>query len=435
MLVSSHTSTEAGATGKPLVAPGMLLPFFLVTVLFFLWGIPNNLNDVLIRQFMKSFAISRFQAGLVQSAFYMGYFLLATPAALVMKKAGYKAGIVTGLTLFAIGTFLFWPAAIVARYSVFLFALFVIACGLSFLETTSNSFITQLGDPSTAARRLNISQAFNPLGSISGVLVGTIFIFSGVELSPTEVAKLQQAHQYQTYLQHETMRVVTPYLVLGVIALAWALLILFSKLPSHFQTESTATGHKGKISDLFSNGRFWFAVFAQFMYVGTQVGTWSYFIQYVQDCTKQPEKTAGYFLTGTLVAFALGRFVSAALMRYISPGRLMGLYSIINMVLVLVAILHPSWIGLWALFLTSFFMAPMFPTIFALGLSGLGPNTEIGSSSLVMAIIGGAILTPIMGLISQSTQNIAIAYIIPLIGYVTIAAFAFLTARKTVKAA
>ena len=179
MLVPLSTgSEETKDSTPPLVPKGLALPFFLVTALFFLWGVPNNLNDVLIRQFMKSFAISRFQAGLVQSAFYMGYFLLATPAALLMRKMGYKFGIVVGLLLFASGTFLFWPAALIGRYGFFLFALFVIASGLSFLETASNPFIAQLGSPESAARRLNFSQAFNPLGSICGVLIGTVFIFS-----------------------------------------------------------------------------------------------------------------------------------------------------------------------------------------------------------------------------------------------------------------
>jgi FHS family L-fucose permease-like MFS transporter len=169
----------------PLFPAGHLTVFVLITALFFLWGIPNNLNDVLIRQFMKSFAISHFQAGLVQSAFYLGYFLVAMPAALLMRKLGYKAGFVIGLLLFAVGTLLFWPAAIVGRYGFFLFALFVIASGLSFLETASNPFIAQLGDPASSERRLNFSQAFNPLGSITGVLVGTLFIFSGVEPVPS----------------------------------------------------------------------------------------------------------------------------------------------------------------------------------------------------------------------------------------------------------
>jgi len=194
MLVpASAESGETEDTPQPLIPKGLALPFFLVTALFFLWGVPSNLNDVLIRQFMKSFAISRFEAGLVQSAFYMGYFLLAIPAALLMRKMGYKFGIVVGLLLFASGSFLFWPAALLGRYSFFLFALFVIASGLSFLETASNPFVAQLGSPQSAARRLNFSQAFNPLGAISGVLGGTIFIFSGIELTPQQAAAMRAA--------------------------------------------------------------------------------------------------------------------------------------------------------------------------------------------------------------------------------------------------
>src|SRR3984893_16194689 len=221
---AGNADTSQDAHGS-LFPAGHLLPFVLVTALFFLWGIPNNLNDVLIRQFMKSFAISRFQAGLVQSAFYMGYFLLAMPAALMMRRVGYKAGFVTGLCLYALGTFLFWPAALIGRYEFFLLALFVIASGLSFLETASNPFIAQLGDPESSERRLNFSQAFNPLGSITGVLIGTIFIFSGVELTPQEVAARKLKGVYEASLPTETLRVVKPYLVIGVIALIWAVLI------------------------------------------------------------------------------------------------------------------------------------------------------------------------------------------------------------------
>jgi FHS family L-fucose permease-like MFS transporter len=197
---------------------GQMLPFSLVTSLFFMWGVPNNLNDVLIRQFMKSFALTRFEAGLVQSAFYLGYFLLAIPAALLMRRFGYKTGILVGLGLFSLGTFLFWPAANEGKYIYFLIALFVIASGLSFLETAANPFIAQLGDAGSSERRLNFSQAFNPLGSISGVLIGTIFIFSGVELTSQQISSLQAQHLYEAYLRSETLRVVKPYLVLGAVA-------------------------------------------------------------------------------------------------------------------------------------------------------------------------------------------------------------------------
>lgn len=409
---------------------GHLLPFILVTALFFLWGIPNNLNDVLIRQFMKSFAITRFKAGLVQSAFYLGYFLLATPAALLMRKAGYKTGFVIGLLLYGSGCFLFWPAAIAESYGFFLFALFVIASGLSFLETASNPFIAQLGDPDTSERRLNFSQAFNPFGAISGALIGTVFIFSGVELSSQDIAARKAQGLYEAYLRTETLRVIKPYLVIGAVAIVWALLIVRTKFPAIQSEHESSSGDHGHFKELFRYPHFLWAVLAQFLYVGAQVGTWSYFIQYVQESTHQPEKIAGYFLTGTLAAFGVGRFASAYLMRTIAPNKLMGAYSVVNIVLVLLGVIFPGWFGLWCVFLTSFFMSLMFPTIFALGLKGLGPNTKIGGSLLVMAIVGGAVLTPLMGLLSEAAHSIAVAYLVPLASYIMIALYSFFGSKQ-----
>ncbi|HEY4977709.1 MAG TPA: L-fucose:H+ symporter permease [Candidatus Acidoferrum sp.] len=409
---------------------GQIVPFILVTALFFLWGIPNNLNDVLIRHFMKSFTISRFQAGLVQSAFYMGYFLLAIPAALMMKRVGYKAGFVVGLLLYSTGCLLFWPAALNGSYLFFLFALFIIASGLSFLETAANPFIAQLGDPDSSERRLNFSQAFNPLGAISGVLVGTVFIFSGVELNPQQIAERQAAHTYDAYLRFETLRVVRPYLVLGVIAAVWALLIIRTGFPVVAGETGATNDDHGSFRQLLRQKHFVLAVIAQFFYVGAQVGTWSYFISYVQDYGHMPEKTAGYLLVGTLAAFGVGRFGSAYLMRFISPGRLMGAFAAANIVLVSVAVLQPGWFGIACLLLTSFFMSLMFPTIFALGLKGLGPNTKIGGSFLVMAIVGGAVLTPIMGLISEKFHSLALAYSIPLLAYIYICAYSFFGSHR-----
>lgn len=411
---------------------GHIFVFIEVTALFYLWGIPNNLNDVLIRQFMKSFAINRFEAGLVQSAFYMGYFLLAIPAALLMRKLGYKAGFVAGLLLYGSGCYLFWPAALSGRYIFFLIALFVIASGLSFLETAANPFIAQLGDPDSSERRLNFSQAFNPVGSITGVLIGTVFIFSGVELSSVQIDSMKAQGLYEAYLRSETLRVIKPYLFLGSVAIFWAILILRTKFPSiQSEHESNSEG-RGHFRDLLRYPHFIFAVVAQFMYVGAQVGTWSYFIQYVQEFAHEPEKVAGYFLTGTLAAFGIGRFTSAYLMRFLSPSKLLGGYAVANVLLVSLGVLIPGWTGLWALFLTSFFMSVMFPTIFALGLKELGPNTKIGGSFLVMAIVGGAVLTPIMGLISEK-GGIAAAYLVPLFAYLCVAIYAFGGAKVRVR--
>jgi FHS family L-fucose permease-like MFS transporter len=417
--------TGTGRYGGALFAPGMLVPFILVTSLFFLWGVPNNLNDVLIRQFMKSFSITRLQAGLVQSAFYMGYFLLALPSALYMRKFGYKTGFVTGLGLFGIGAFLFWPAANVGRYSFFLFALFVMASGLAFLETASNTFIVLAGSPETAERRLNFSQAFNPLGSITGALAGTAFIFSGIQLSESEVQKMQAAHRYQAYLHFEILRVVHPYMVLGLVAVGIALIMWATPFPV-MRDEQDAVAHPStKIFALLKNRHLVFSIIAQFFYVGAQVGTWSYFIQYIQAYTGQPDKNAGYLLTGTLAMFAVGRFASAAMMKYIHPSTLMGCYCLINVVLVAIAVLHPGWQGVWTLFFTSFFMSLMYPTIFALGLRGMGADSKVGGSLIVMAIIGGAVLTPLMGIVADLSNSIAYAYLVPLFGYICISLYSF----------
>jgi len=403
-----------------------MLPCILVTALFFLWGIPNNLNDILIRQFMKSFAINRMQAGLVQSAFYMGYFLLALPSALYMRKLSYKAGFVTGLCLFGAGTFLFWPAALIERYWCFLLALFVMASGLAFLETASNTFIALSGSAETSERRLNFSQAFNPIGSMAGSLIGTFFILSGIELSPPRLARLQASGQYPAYLHFETLRVVSPYIILGCIAFVLAALLLRTKFPV-LRDEGSAEHPPVSISRLLRNRRLLFSIVTQFFYVGAQVGTWSYFIQYVQDYAGQPEKVAGYFLTGTLCMFGIGRFTSAYVMKFISPPRLMMAYSLVNVGLVAIGVFHPGWVGVWAIFLTSFFMSLMYPTIFSLGLQGLGEGSKVGGSLIVMAIVGGAMLTPIMGIIADASKRVAASYTIPLFAYIVIAVYSSFT--------
>jgi MFS transporter, FHS family, L-fucose permease len=407
------------------ILKGYLLPFILVTTLFFMWGIPNNLNGVLIKQFMKSMEISRFQAGLIQSAFYMGYFVLAIPAGVLMRRFSYKTGIVCGLLLYSLGCILFWPAAHIGKYGFFLFALFVIASGLAFLETGANPFIAIMGDPRSSEQRLNFSQAFNPIGSVTGVLLGTIFIFSGIEPDKAQIAAMKLSGEYGSFLQNETMRVIKPYLGLALFAFIWAILMMKVKFPK-FDTElKSGDESKGSFRDLLHFPGFWKGVLAQFFYVGAQVGTWSYFIPYVQDYTGQPEKVAGYFLTGTLVAFGIGRFSATWFMRFIRPNILMGLYSTINVFLVGLGILIPGWAGMWAIFLTSFFMSLMYPTIFAISIRDLGENTKIGGSVLVMAIIGGALCTPLMGYIAEKAGSMAVAMTVPLVAYLYVAWYSF----------
>ena len=411
----------------PLIPAGRLLPFLVVSVLFFLWAIPNNLNDILIRQFMKSFNINRSSAAGVQIWFYLGYFLLAIPAGQLMRRFGYKMGIVTGLCLLGSGCLLFYPAAQAGLYAFFLVAQFVIASGLSFLETGSNSFIAQLGPAGSSERRLNLSQAFNPLGSISAGLVGTIFIFSGVRLSDAQVAAMQAAGTYQAYLHSETLRVVTPYLVLGCVAFFWALLIFMTRFPDLGSEDVSESASSGGMHVRLWQAHFVFAVLAQFLYVGAQVGTWSYFIPYVESATGVGDKAAGYMLTGTLAAFAVGRFSSAWLMRHFHARLMLMVYAVINVALCLAAVVHPSWIGVGCLLTTSLFMSIMFPTIFALGLKGMGEKTKTAGSLLVMAILGGAALTKLMGMLPLQS-----AYFVPVICYIGVALYAWLFAEAKV---
>jgi FHS family L-fucose permease-like MFS transporter len=404
-----------------------MLPFVLVTALFFLWAIPNNFNDILIRQFMKSFEINRLQAGLVQFAFYLGYFFLAYPAGVIMRRAGYKTGIVIGLCLYGAGCILFYPAAHVGQYWFFLTALFVIASGLAFLETGASPFIIQVGDPETAAQRVNFSQSFNPLGSITAVMIGSRFIFSGIELKPDQVAALQAAGTYQAYLKSETLRVVTPYLVLGSLVLLWAVLIARTRFPHTGMDYSRNTLENDTSKPLWKRKHFVFAVVAQFLYVGAQVGVWSWQIPYVQTYTGMGERKAGYLLTAALVAFTTGRFFSTWLLRHVRASRLLGVYAVINALITVAAVLRPGWLGVGCLVGVSFFMSMMFPTIFALGVKGLGTRTKTGGAVIVMSIVGGAAIPLLMGRVGD-VAGVAISYTVPAVCFVGVALYSWLAA-------
>jgi FHS family L-fucose permease-like MFS transporter len=427
---------SAGSTGSegrpgldeeleaPLIPRGRLIPFIVVTPLFFLWAIPNNLTDFLIRQFMKSFEINRSGAAQLQIGIFVGYFLMAIPAGQLMRHFGYKAGLVTGLILMGSGCWLFWPAAHAEVYPFFVAAQFVIGCGLSFLETGANSFIAQLGPTASSERRLNLSQAFNPLGSITAGLVGTVFIFSGVEFSGAETAAKRAAGTMQAYLHSETLRVVPTYLVLGTVALLWALMVLMTKFPDIAKEDASREDAGPAKHVRLMQRHFVLAVLAQFLYVGAQVGTWSYFILYVRSATGVGDKAAGYMLTGTLAAFAVGRFSSAWLMKHFHARSMLGIYSVVNVVLGLAAVARPGWVGAMCLLTTSLFMSIMFPTIFALGLKGMGDKTKTAGSLLVMAILGGAALTKLMGMLADSS-GLQAAYLVPVVCFAGVALYAW----------
>ena len=307
---------------------GHMVLFSLVTVLFFLWGMSNNLTDILVQQFKKSFELSQFSAQLVQTANFLGYFFMAMPAALLMRKWGYKAGMVTGLCLFGGGMVLFWPAAVSHQYVPFLVALFTVGSGASFLETAANPFIAQFGDPATSEQRLNFSQSFNPPGTIVGVLIGARFIFSGVEKNAPEIAQMSEAGTYQAYLHTEIMRVVPTYLAFGAVVLLCAFILSRMTFPSMHSEHEGEAGDHGSFRQLFNYPHLWFAVLANFCNVGAQISSWSSLIPYMKQYTSVTERHAAYYLTGVLVALAVGRFVSTPLMKYVvaepDAGRLRG---------------------------------------------------------------------------------------------------------------
>jgi MFS transporter, FHS family, L-fucose permease len=427
---SVEKSDEQVLKDVPVFPLGQMTLFGLVTVLFFLWGMSNNLTDILVQQFKKSFELSQFGAQLVQTANFLGYFCMAIPAAIVMRKWGYKAGMVMGLVLFGLGMVLFWPAASSGWYAPFLIALFTVGCGASVLETAANPFMAQFGPPQTSERRLNFAQSFNPPGTILGVLLGAKFIFSGVELKAPEVLAMKQAGTYAAYLHTELMRVVPTYLVLGSVVLLFGFLLSRMDFPiaaaSHQGDEEK--GH-GTFAALLNYPHLWFAVLANFCNVGAQVSTWSSLIPYMKQYTDVSERTAAGYLTGTLVALAIGRFVSTPLMKYVAPSKLLGFYGAANVLLIALAIARPGMLGAYAIVASSFFLSIMFPTIFALGLKGLGVNTKLAGSFLVMAIVGGAIFPPILGWIAKSTGSLAEGYSVPLVGFAGVALYGFLSSR------
>lgn len=408
----------------PVFPVGHILPFVLVTVLFFIWGMSNNLTDILVQQFKKSFELSPLQAQLVQTAVFFGYACMAIPAALFMRRWGYKAGIVAGLCIFSAGTLLFWPAASIGQYTPFLLALFVVGCGSATLETAANPFIAQLGPMDTSEQRLNFSQSFNPPGTITGVIVGAYFILSGIENSPAKVEQMKAAGTYVPYLHMEIMRVVPTYIAIGVVVLLFALLIGLIKFPA-IQSEHESVEDHGRFTDLFGYPHLWVAVFAQFCYCGAQFATWSAYIFYMKQYTGVTEREAALFLTGNLIAMALGRFVSTWLMRWFDPARMTSMYALINVALLAYGIVRPGFDGAMAILASSFFMSLMFPTIFAMGIKGLGPNTKLGGSLLVMAVAGGGVLPPLLGFVAKRTGSYALGYTVPLAAYIVVAIYGY----------
>jgi FHS family L-fucose permease-like MFS transporter len=425
MQVSTSAGRGTAGKGVPVFPTGQAALFALVIVLFFLWGMSNNLTDILVQQFKKSFELSTFSAQLVSTANFTGYFCMAIPAALVMQRWGYKVGMVSGLCLFGAGLLMFFPAAVSGKYALFLVALFAVGCSLAILETAANPFVAQFGPAATSEQRLNFAQAFNPPGTILGVWVGRTFILSGVELTPAQVAAQKEAGTYAAYLHGEIMRVVPTYIALGSAVLLFALLLSRMRFPTIASEHEGDSGGHGSFRALLHYPQLWFAVAANVLNVGGQICMWSNIIFYMKQYTQVNEKTAANYIIYSLVAMLLGRFITTPLMKHVAPSRLLGLYGAMNVLLMAVAVTQPGMIGAWGIVSASFFLGIMFPTIFALGLKGLGENTKLGGSMLVMAIVGGAFFPLVLGWIARSTGSMALAYLVPLVCFAGVGLYGF----------
>ena len=398
-----------------------LFAFVLVTSLFFLWALLHNINPILIPHLKKACMLTDTESSLIDLFVYLAYFLVALPAGLFMHKYGYKKGIMFGLCLYAVGALLVIPAATERSYLFFLCAFFIIASGATFLETVANPYIAVLGPKETSEQRLNFAQSFNGVGSFIAPILGGQFILSGIEYTPEALSKMS-ASELNTYLQFETDTIKTPYLIIAAVVILLLILFAFTKLPEIKSDDTDLNGTPVKFSaNVLRHSHTRWAVIAQFFYVGAQVGIGSFFIRYAQFVNGVNEKSAALMWGSiAMVGFMVGRFTGTFLMKYIKAPKLLAIYALINILLLTLALFTTGQIALYAVVAVPFFMSIMFPTIFALGIKDLGEETKIAASFIVMAIIGGALAPVGMGLISDSTNSIQKAYIIPLICFVVI---------------
>ena len=369
-----------------------LIPFILITSLFFLWGFAISMLDILNKHFQEALHISKGESGLIQFVVYGAYFLVALPAGYFINKYGYKKGIILGLLAYAIGGFLFYPAVLSRDFHFFLFALFVIGCGLAILETVANPYVTVLGPPEEAIKRLNLSQSFNGLGVILGPLVGALILFKKNGNEDVDLTAIQ-----------------TPYLIIGIIVLLIA--VVFSRIKLPEITPSNADSTNGDVT-LYQQKHFTYGVIAQFFYVGAQAGVWGFFINFsTENSAGMSNRDAAFYLSGAMILFTAGRFISTFILKYIKSHQLLALYAFIAMVLIILVILNLGMVSIYALMLICFCMSIMFPTIFGLGIKDLGNSTKKAGSFMIMSIVGGAIIPPLMGFIADKTSTIVAFYV------------------------
>ncbi len=401
-----------------------LIPFCLITSLFFLWGLANNMTDTLLSAFKKIMSMSDTQTSLIQTAFYGAYFCFALPAALFIRRYSYKTGVLLGLLLYAGGAMLFFPASKVASYAFYLVAIYVLAGGCSILETAANPYIMSMGTQETATRRLNIAQSLNPIGCITGILLSKYFILSELNSANAADREAMADIDLKVVQQHELDAVTGTYMAVGFVLLALMVIVFLVKMPEGGDNSKDSV--KAAFSRLFKIKKYTRGVVALFFYEGAQVGVWSYSIRLaMQELNINEESASTYYLLG-IVCFCLARFLFTWLMKWHRPSKLLKWAAAASLVPCLGVILTsgtgiPCIIALTGI---SFFMSLMFPTIYGLALEDVGKDSKIGASGLIMAILGAALLTPLQGLVSDSV-GINISFIVPTIGLAVVLAYAW----------
>lgn len=379
----------------PLVSREILFPFVLITILFALWGFANAVTDPMVSAFKKVLELNNFQASLVQMAFYGGYFTMALPASLYIRKYSYKSGVLIGLALYATGALLFYPAAVTQEFSFFLVGLYVLTFGLAFLETTANPYILAMGDQSNATRRLNLAQAFNPLGSIAGLLVAQQFVLKRLESDDVDYTALSESAK-AIIRQSDLLVIRDPYVALGLVVLGFLIVIGINKMPV-FKEEGEKINAGSIIRSLIGKKKYSFGVITQAFYVGAQIMVWTYIYQYAEAINISAE-VAGNYQFVAFILFFVGRFICTFLLKYINSGKLLMVLSLVAMLLCAGTIFITGVVGLYCLVAISFSMSLMFPTIYGIALEGLsGDESKIGAAGLVMAIVGGALMPTLQG--------------------------------------
>ena len=414
-----------------LVARSVLIPFILVTSLFFAWGFANDITNPMVKAFSKIFRMSTTDGALVQLAFYGGYFAMAFPAALFIRKYSYKTGILVGLALYACGALLFIPASKTGLYFPFLIAYFILTCGLSFLETSSNPYILSMGDEATATRRLNLSQAFNPIGSLLGMYCAMEFIQARMSpLDTAERAQLSDA-EFEALKAADLNVLITPYVIVGLVILALFFLIYFTKMPKNGDK-----GHSMNLGQVLKRilaiPRYREGVIAQFFYVGAQIMCWTFIIQYGTRVfthmgmeEQDAEVLSQQYNIAAMAIFCVSRFICTFLMKYFSPGKLLMIFAVAGVALTAGVIGFQNIYGMYCLVGVSACMSLMFPTIYGIALEGLGDDAKFGAAGLIMAILGGSIMPPAQAaIIDQGTlfgmPAVNVSFILPLICFVVI---------------